>query len=98
MHDSTSSIRLPDGVPRSLPRLPVAASPGRRHRSPIRSAGFVACFDSLAAVTAIVVVFVAVNLSYVQMSADSFLSARVTVKNVLLLITLGTAWPIVFRV
>jgi exopolysaccharide biosynthesis polyprenyl glycosylphosphotransferase len=42
-------------------------------------------------------VWVAVNFSTVAGGVDGFLSARITVKNVLLLILLATAWPLVFH-
>jgi exopolysaccharide biosynthesis polyprenyl glycosylphosphotransferase len=57
----------------------------------------VACFDSLAAVAAILIVFIGVNFSKLPIDADGFLSARITVKNILLLIVLATAWPTVFH-
>jgi exopolysaccharide biosynthesis polyprenyl glycosylphosphotransferase len=69
----------------------------RPHAALVRRVGVIACLDSLAAVAALVAVLVAVNLPSVSGGIDSFLSARVTVKNVLLLVFLGTAWPILFH-
>jgi exopolysaccharide biosynthesis polyprenyl glycosylphosphotransferase len=64
----------------------------------LRGAGLIACLDSLAAVAGIVAVLVSVNLSKLPGGVDSFLSARITVKNVLLLILVATAWPFIFHV
>ena len=63
----------------------------------IPGAGLIACLDSLAAVAGVVAVWVSLNLSSMPADVDSFLSARITVKNVLLLILLATAWPVVFH-
>jgi exopolysaccharide biosynthesis polyprenyl glycosylphosphotransferase len=52
--------------------------------------------DSLGAVAGIVAVWVSVNLSKLPGDLDSFLSARITVKNVLLLILVATVWPVIF--
>ena len=57
----------------------------------------IACLDSLAALVAILVVFISVNFSKLPIDAQGFLSARVTVKNILLLIALAIAWPTVFH-
>ena len=53
--------------------------------------------DSLAAVLAILAVLISVNLPKIPGGVDSFLSARITVKNVLLVILLATAWPLLFH-
>ncbi len=71
--------------------------PTRRQRTLVRGAGLVAFFDSLAAVAAIGLVLVIVNLDGMHGGVESFLSARITVKNLLLLLFLATAWPLVFR-
>jgi exopolysaccharide biosynthesis polyprenyl glycosylphosphotransferase len=59
--------------------------------------GLIATLDSLAAIMAILAVFITVNLPAIPESVDSFLSARITVKNILLLISLATAWPGLFH-
>jgi exopolysaccharide biosynthesis polyprenyl glycosylphosphotransferase len=63
----------------------------------VRNTGLLACFDSLASVAAMLSVFIIINLSKLPMDAQGFLSARVTVKNVLLLVMLAIAWPTVFH-
>jgi exopolysaccharide biosynthesis polyprenyl glycosylphosphotransferase len=63
----------------------------------VPGAGQLAFCDSLAAVLAILAVLISLNLPAVSGGIESFLSARVTVKNVLLLIVLATVWPAIFR-
>ncbi len=62
----------------------------------VQGAALVACLDSLAAIAAILAVLINGSLPDVAGSLDRFLSARITVKNVLLLILLSGAWPMVF--
>ena len=97
MHQSLSPISVSDGILDSVPRLDLGAQTGRRQSTLIRNAGLIACLDSLAAVAGIVAVFVGVNLSNLLGGVDRFLSARITVKNVLLLILLATVWPFLFH-
>ncbi len=76
----------------------LATPTARRKPALIRGAGMLACFDSLAACVAIVAVLIAVNFPKVSASLEGFLSARISVKNILLLIFLAAAWPVVFHV
>ena len=92
--DQTLSVS--NGIPHSTPRVR-AASTSRSQPILVRGAGLLACLDSLAAVAGVVVVWVSLNVSNLPGSVDSFLSARITVKNVLLLIFLATAWPFIFH-
>jgi hypothetical protein len=84
-----------DPLSYEAPARPRRGQPTAR-RQPVRSATLLACLDGLAAVVAICLVLVFVNLSTLSGGLESFLSARITVKNLLLLIFLVTAWPIVF--
>ena len=93
MHNTVSECISLSGTARVRPQALAA----RRQRVFVRSAGLLACLDSLAAVAAILAVLVSVNLSNMSVSVENFLSMRVTVKNVLLLIFLATAWPAVFQ-
>jgi exopolysaccharide biosynthesis polyprenyl glycosylphosphotransferase len=61
-----------------------------------RGAYLLAGLDSLAAVTAIVAVLIRANVATLS-GIDDFLSVRITVKNILLLVFLASAWPAVFR-
>ena len=63
----------------------------------MRGAGVLACLDSFSAIAAIMGVLISVNLDTLSGGIDSFLSARITVKNILLLIAFGTAWPALFQ-
>lgn len=81
---ATTQVRLP---------APTAA----KRAILVRGAGLLACLDSLAAVVAILGVLVSENLTTLSGGLEGFLSARITVKNVLLLIFLATAWPAVFH-
>jgi exopolysaccharide biosynthesis polyprenyl glycosylphosphotransferase len=94
MHDTVAtSIAVPHpGAARVRPPAPTA----RRSPVPVDRAGLLALLDSLSAVAAILAVFITVNFPLVS-GLDSFLSARITVKNLLLLVFLALAWPIVFR-
>ncbi|HEU5255403.1 MAG TPA: sugar transferase [Vicinamibacterales bacterium] len=91
------SLSLSDGLPESASAVPSTTSRSRRQLTLVSNAGFVACFDSLAALTAILVVFVSVNFAELPSNAQGFLSARVTVKNILQLTALAIAWPAVFH-
>jgi exopolysaccharide biosynthesis polyprenyl glycosylphosphotransferase len=98
MHEAISSpITVSESIPRSPSRVRPASSTDRRQPLLIRSAGLIACLDSLAAVIAILAVLISANLPVIPGGVDSFLSARITVKNILLLILLATAWPMVFH-
>src|SRR6185369_703675 len=91
------SLSLSDGLPESASAVPSTTSRSRRQLTLVSNAGFVACFDSLAALSAILVVFVSVNFAELPSNAQGFLSARVTVKNILQLTALAVAWPAVFH-
>jgi exopolysaccharide biosynthesis polyprenyl glycosylphosphotransferase len=98
MHEAISSpITVSESIPRSPSRVPPASPTDRRQSILIRGAGLIACLDSLVAVIALVAVLISVNLSDIPGGVDSFLSARITVKNILLVLLLATAWPIVFH-
>ena len=91
MDQSLSPVSL---IPHSAPRVRSSAPTSRSQPTLIPGAGLIACLDSLAAVAGVVAVWVSLNLSSLPGGVDSFLSARITVKNVLLLILLATAWPV----
>jgi|RhiMetdeSRZDD1v2_1073273.scaffolds.fasta_scaffold02848_20 exopolysaccharide biosynthesis polyprenyl glycosylphosphotransferase len=91
------SLSVSDGITPSATAVPNTVSRGRRKPTIVRHAALIACLDSLAALVAILVVFISVNFSKLPIDAQGFLSARVTVKNILLLIALAIAWPTVFH-
>jgi len=95
MDQSLSPISVTDSIRHAAQRVGTQTS--RSHPALMRGAGLVACLDSLAAVTGIGVVWVGLNLASLHGGVDSFLSARITIKNVLLLIGVATAWPFVFH-
>src|SRR6186713_683084 len=97
MDETLSPISVSDGIPHSASRVRLGVSASRSQPTLVRGAGLIACLDSLAAVLGIVAVWVSVNFSSLPGGVDSFLSARITVKNVLLLLFLATAWPLVFH-
>ena len=97
MDQSLTPISVSDAVPHSPPRVRVGTPTNRSRPELVPFAGLIACLDCLAAVTGIVAVLVSVSFSNLPDGVDSFLSARITVKNVLLLILLTTAWPLVFH-
>ena len=97
MHETLPSISVSDSIPHSTPRVRFGAPTSRSQPTLVRGAGLIACLDSLAAVAGIVAVWVSLNVSSLPGGVDSFLSARITVKNVLLLIFLATVWPLLFR-
>ncbi len=92
--EDNASPREP--LPHEPPARPRRARPPAR-RQLVRGVTLLACLDSLAAAVAIGLVLVFVNFSTLPGGIESFLSARITVKNLLLLSFLMTAWPIVFR-
>ncbi len=81
---------------RQASRAHFGAATARRQTALIRGAGILACLDSLAACAAVLAMLISV---YPKMSLgiNSFLSARISVKNVLLLILLAAAWPAIFQ-
>ena len=97
MHDRISSVALDDPIAASVRRASVPVAGARHQRIPLENAGLIACFDSIAAVAAILAVLIVDTLPSFPQGVEGFLSARITVKNVLLLILLASAWPIVFR-
>jgi exopolysaccharide biosynthesis polyprenyl glycosylphosphotransferase len=86
----------PDGVA-SASRRAIVKPINRRQAILIRGAALIACLDSAAAVVAILSVLISANLQTMPVDVSGFLSARVTVKNVLLIVFLCTAWPLVFH-
>ena len=62
----------------------------------MRSAGVIASLDGLAAVLALLAILIGISRDTTA-SLDGFLSARITVKNVLLLIGLSATWPLIFH-
>jgi len=93
----TSTLSVPDRLPRAgSPELRQARS-ARRQPVLARGAGLMAGMDSLAAVAAILAVWLSVNLPNLSGGLESFLSARITVKNILLLVLLATVWPLIFH-
>jgi len=97
MHEPMSTISVSEHVTHSRARVRATPSTRRMGRVLLRGAALVAGLDSLAAIVAILAVFISVNLPAIPGSIDSFLSARITVKNILLLILLATAWPGLFH-
>lgn len=85
-----------DSFPLSGPSPRLRGTAARPSSTLVQGAGLLACLDSLAAVASILSVLVTVNLPTMSVDLESFLSTRITVKNVLLLIFLATAWPLVF--
>ena len=77
--------------------LPSRISAVRRPPALVRGAAMLACLDSLAAVAAIVVILISLNLPHFSGGLDSFLSVRITIKNIVLLLFLASAWPVVFH-
>jgi exopolysaccharide biosynthesis polyprenyl glycosylphosphotransferase len=73
-----------------------SASSAHRRAVLIRGAGVLACVDSLAACAAVLAMLIS---AYPHLSSGihSFLSARISVKNVLLLIVLAAVWPAIFH-
>src|SRR5262245_15759904 len=98
MHETLPSISVSDGIPHSAPRVRLGAPTGRSQPMLVRGAGFIACLDSLAAVSGVVAAWVILNFPNLPGGIDNFLSARITVKNVLALIFLATVWPFIFHI
>jgi len=91
------SISVPETVPLpSASPTRLAAPIGRRQPALVRGAGVLACLDSLAACAAVLAMLISVHPK-MSVGIESFLSARISVKNVLLLIFLAAAWPAIFR-
>lgn len=97
MPEPMSTISVSERVAHATTRVHTTPSSRRTGRVLVRRVGLIASLDSLAAVMAILAVFITVNLPAIPGSMDSFLSARITVKNILLLILLAMAWPGVFH-
>jgi exopolysaccharide biosynthesis polyprenyl glycosylphosphotransferase len=95
MDDTVSTIAVSESLAHSQRSDQRRASNARREPSLVRGAALLACFDSLAAVAAILAVLITVSRPFRSGALEDFLSARVTVKNVLLLVVLATAWPLV---
>ena len=98
MNHTISSLAVSHPVPHSSSRERLATPTNRRQPELVHGARLIACLDSLAAVVALLAVLISVNLPNIPGGVDGFLSARITVKNVLLLILLATAWPLIFHV
>src|SRR4029453_1496588 len=97
MQDVTFTIAVSEGLARSgAPRLELRAKTRRRQPMAVRGAPLLACLDAIAAVAAILAILISVSHPTVSQGLDGFLSARITVKNVLLLIFLASGWPVVF--
>jgi exopolysaccharide biosynthesis polyprenyl glycosylphosphotransferase len=97
MHERISSVAIADAIAPTVRRPPLPAVGPRPQRIFLDNAGLIACLDSVAAVVAILAVLIIDTLPSYPQGVDSFLSARITVKNVLLLIFLAAAWPVVFQ-
>jgi len=97
MHERISSVAIADAIAPAVRRPPFPAVGPRPQRIFLDNAGLIACLDSVAAVAAILAVLIIDTLPLYPQGVDSFLSARITVKNVLLLIFLAAAWPVVFH-
>jgi exopolysaccharide biosynthesis polyprenyl glycosylphosphotransferase len=97
MQDATSTVAVSEGLAGSgAPPLQQRAKTRRRRPMAERGAPLLACLDAMAAVAAILAILISVSHPTVSQGLDGFLSARITVKNVLLLIFLASAWPVVF--
>jgi exopolysaccharide biosynthesis polyprenyl glycosylphosphotransferase len=95
--DHTISPLAVDRIPRSAPQVRSVKPTNRLQPVLIDGARLIACLDTLAAVVALLAVLISVNLPNIPGGVDDFLSARITVKNVLLLILLATSWPLIFH-
>ena len=92
MHET---ISVTGSLPHSGAEERPAAPP--TYRDLVSGAGWIACLDSLGAVVSILGVLISVNMSAIPGGVDSFLSTRISIKNVLLLIILAVVWPALFR-
>src|SRR5687768_18114957 len=97
MNHTISSSVVSNPIAQSAPRVRLATPTNRTQPVLIGGARLIACLDSLAAVVALLAVLISVNLPNMSGGVDGFLSARITVKNVLLLILLATSWPLIFH-
>jgi exopolysaccharide biosynthesis polyprenyl glycosylphosphotransferase len=97
MQETLSAVGVRDDSPRSnAPRVTARLRVPRVSRALMRSAGVIASLDGLAAVLALLVILIDISRDTTA-SIDGFLSARITVKNVLLLIGLSATWPLIFH-
>ncbi len=79
-------------------RVPTPCSAGRtrQHRRPIRHAGVAAAADTALMVVTLLGILVLSNPDRMPHGIGGLLSLRITVKNIVTLVGLITAWPIVF--
>jgi exopolysaccharide biosynthesis polyprenyl glycosylphosphotransferase len=77
---------------REIPRIS-----HRARVQPIRHEGVIAVADVAAMAAILIGVLIVTNLGTMPGSVQSFLALRITVKNILLLATLVTIWPLIFR-
>jgi exopolysaccharide biosynthesis polyprenyl glycosylphosphotransferase len=96
MHETLSAVGVPDRAAGSTNRTGAAARARRQTPSLMQSAGVLASLDTIAAVTALLAVLVNISVQRTA-SIEGFLSARITVKNILLLIALAVMWPVIFH-
>ena len=97
MQETLSAVGVRDDSPRSsAPRVTARLRVPRVSRALMRSAGVIASLDGLAAVLALLVILIDISRDTTA-SIDGFLSARITVKNVLLIIGLSATWPLIFH-
>ena len=82
-----------DALPSSPPRIQRRAVPTPRS---IPGVDLMVLLDTAAAVAVLLAVLVGTNHERMAEGIDSFLSMRVTLKNVLFLAALVTAWPTIF--
>jgi exopolysaccharide biosynthesis polyprenyl glycosylphosphotransferase len=66
-------------------------------RQPIGGAALIVGFETAVALAALALVLIGTNLDAMPQGLDSFLSMRVTLRNVLLLAIVATGWPLIFR-
>lgn len=91
------AVPVTDAISHTGEVRPLRQRIGRRQAMAMPGAGLLACLDSLAAGTALILVLISVNLPHMPGGVEAFLSVRVSVKNVLLLVLLLTSWPLVFH-
>src|SRR5215471_16343858 len=100
--DSKSPVAV-YGAPVAAPFDPRSSSPPRPHRSavqwpqPIPHVKLIAFLDTAAAATALLLVLLETNLGQMPRGIETFLSMRVTLKNVLLLAGFLAVWSPLFR-
>jgi exopolysaccharide biosynthesis polyprenyl glycosylphosphotransferase len=97
MH-TIAPLAVSDSVPPPSPRKRIHSPSTRRHALLLRGAGIVACFDSVAAVGANLAALIALSRPQISIDDVGVLSAPITVSELLILVFVAAAWPMVFSV